>query len=151
VRFERFTAREAFVFSRNCQTLEISRQSRGGVTQRNLLAGSDDHLTQSGAGDGSHVPPHAPRLPRPGHSPRLGDPPRLTWRVSNTMTTDVCPGTQEAAIRDSGYPGSVHTNQGSQFTSTALVDLVQQHGIQLSMDGKGPGATTCSSRACGRV
>ena len=52
------------------------------------------------------------------------------------MTTDVCPGTQEAAIRDSGYPGSVHTNQGSQFTSTALVDLVQQHGIQLSMDGK---------------
>jgi len=32
VSFERFTAQEAFVFSRNCQTLGVPRQSRG-VTQ----------------------------------------------------------------------------------------------------------------------
>ena len=29
VSFERFTAQEAFVFSRNCQTLGVARQSRG--------------------------------------------------------------------------------------------------------------------------
>src|SRR5512137_1692854 len=29
VSFERFTAQEAFVFSRNCQTLGVPRQSRG--------------------------------------------------------------------------------------------------------------------------
>jgi hypothetical protein len=29
VSFERFTTQEAFVFSRNCQTLGVVRQSRG--------------------------------------------------------------------------------------------------------------------------
>jgi hypothetical protein len=29
VSFERFTTQEAFVFSRNCQTLGVARQSRG--------------------------------------------------------------------------------------------------------------------------
>jgi hypothetical protein len=31
----------------------------------------------------------------------------------------------------------LNTDQGSQFTGTAFVDQVQQHGIQVSMDGKG--------------
>ena len=31
----------------------------------------------------------------------------------------------------------MNTDQGSQFTGTTFVDLVQQHGIQISMDGKG--------------
>jgi putative transposase len=61
----------------------------------------------------------------------------LAWRLSNTMTTDVCLDALEAAIHDYGCPGILNTDQGSQFTSTAFVSLVQQHGIRLSMDGKG--------------
>jgi len=61
----------------------------------------------------------------------------LAWRLSNTMTVDCCLDALEAAIQDHGCPGILNTDQGSQFTSTAFVDLVQQHGIQLSMDGRG--------------
>jgi putative transposase len=61
----------------------------------------------------------------------------LAWRLSNTLTTDCCLAALEAAIRDHGCPGILNTDQGSQFTSTAFVELVQQHGIAFSMDGKG--------------
>ena len=61
----------------------------------------------------------------------------LAWRLSNTMTVDFCLDALEAAIRDYGLPEILNTDQGSQFTGTAFVGLVQQHGIQLSMDGKG--------------
>ena len=61
----------------------------------------------------------------------------LAWRLSNSLTTDCCLDALEAAIRDCGLPTILNTDQGSQFTGTAFVGLVQQHGIQLSMDGKG--------------
>ncbi len=61
----------------------------------------------------------------------------LAWRLSNSMTVDFCLDALEAAIRDSGPPGIVNTDQGSQFTGTAFVGLVREHGAQLSMDGKG--------------
>jgi len=61
----------------------------------------------------------------------------LAWRLSNSMTVDLCVDALEAAIHDWGIPQILNTDQGSQFTSTPFVGLVQQHGIQLSMDGKG--------------
>jgi putative transposase len=61
----------------------------------------------------------------------------LSWRLSNSMTTDFCLEALEAAVRDYGTPEILNTDQGSQFTGTAFVDQVQQHGIQVSMDGKG--------------
>jgi putative transposase len=61
----------------------------------------------------------------------------LAWRLSNTMTPDGCLDTLEAAMREYGSPGILNTDQGSQFTSTAFVSLVQVHSIALSMDGKG--------------
>jgi putative transposase len=61
----------------------------------------------------------------------------LAWRLSNSMTVDFCLDALEAAIRDFGPPGILNTDQGSQFTGTAFVRVVQQHGIQLSRDGKG--------------
>jgi putative transposase len=61
----------------------------------------------------------------------------LAWCLSNSLTTDCCLEALEAAIHDYGRPQILNTDQGSQFTSTAFVDLVQQHGIQLSMDGRG--------------
>jgi putative transposase len=61
----------------------------------------------------------------------------LAWRLSNTMTADFCLDALDSAIRDCGLPEILNTDQGSQFTGTAFVGVVQQHGIQLSMDGKG--------------
>ena len=61
----------------------------------------------------------------------------LSWRLSNSMTTDFCLEAIEAAIRDYGTPEILNTDQGSQFTGTAFVDQVQRQGIQVSMDGKG--------------
>ena len=61
----------------------------------------------------------------------------LAWRLSNSMTVDFCLDALEAAIRDYGSPGILNTDQGSQFTGTAFVGLVQQSGIALSMDDKG--------------
>lgn len=61
----------------------------------------------------------------------------LAWRLSNTLTTDCCLDALEAALHEYGCPEILNTDQGSQFTSTAFVDLVHQHGIALSMDGKG--------------
>jgi putative transposase len=53
------------------------------------------------------------------------------------MTVDFCLDAVEAMIRDCGLPTSLNTDQGSQFTGTAFVGLVQAHGLQLSIDGKG--------------
>lgn len=61
----------------------------------------------------------------------------LAWRLSNSMTAACCLDALEAAIRDSGLPEILNTDQGSQFTGTAFVGVVQQHGIRLSRDGKG--------------
>jgi putative transposase len=61
----------------------------------------------------------------------------LSWRLSNTLTTDFCLEAVEAAVQRYGVPEIFNTDQGSQFTSDAFVDLLQGHGIRLSMDGKG--------------
>ncbi len=36
-----------------------------------------------------------------------------------------------------GRPDIVNTDQGSQFTAQEFVDMVQSHGVKLSMDGRG--------------
>ena len=61
----------------------------------------------------------------------------LSWRLSNSLTTDFCIEAVEEAIQRHGKPEIFNTDQGSQFTSTEFVDLIQGHGIQVSMDGKG--------------
>ena len=61
----------------------------------------------------------------------------LAWRLSNTLTADCCLDALAAAIQTYGCPAILNTDQGSQFTGTVFVGMVQEHGIQLSMDGKG--------------
>ena len=61
----------------------------------------------------------------------------LSWRLSNSMTTDFCMEAVEEAIQGHGSPGIFNTDQGRQFTSTEFVSLIQGHGIQVSMDGQG--------------
>lgn len=61
----------------------------------------------------------------------------LSWRLSNTLTTDFCREALEEAIRNYGAPEIFNTDQGSQFTSSEFTDILKAHHIRISMDGKG--------------
>jgi putative transposase len=61
----------------------------------------------------------------------------LSWRLSNTMTTDFCIEAVEEAIQRYGKPDIFNTDQGSQFTSLEFTGLLKENGIAISMDGKG--------------
>ena len=61
----------------------------------------------------------------------------LAWRLSNTLTADPCVEALEEAILKYGPPEIMNTDQGSQFTSSAFICVLEQNGIQISMDGKG--------------
>lgn len=61
----------------------------------------------------------------------------LAWRVSITMDTDFCLEAVEEAIVRHGTPEVFNSDQGSQFTSQAFTGLLKEHGIAISMDGKG--------------
>lgn len=61
----------------------------------------------------------------------------LSWRLSNTMSTDACTDALEEAIARYGKPEIFNTDQGSQFTSEAFTGILKANGIQISMDGKG--------------
>ena len=61
----------------------------------------------------------------------------LSWRVSNTLTTDFCLDAVNEAIVRHGCPEIFNTDQGSQFTSQEFTGLLKTHEIRISMDGKG--------------
>ena len=61
----------------------------------------------------------------------------LSWRLSNTMTTDFCLDAVREAIARYGTPEIFNTDQGSQFTSAEFTGLLKEHGVRISMDGKG--------------
>ena len=60
----------------------------------------------------------------------------LAWRLSNTLDSDFCVEALRAALRR-GRPAIFNTDQGSQFTSLAFTGVLEQHGIAISMDGRG--------------
>jgi putative transposase len=61
----------------------------------------------------------------------------LSWRLSNTLTTDFCAEALEEALANYGTPEIFNTDQGCQFTSLEFTSILKQHGIAISMDGKG--------------
>jgi len=60
----------------------------------------------------------------------------LSWRLSNTLDASFCVEALEEALRK-GRPDIFNTDQGAQFTSEAFTGLLEQHGVRISMDGKG--------------
>ena len=60
----------------------------------------------------------------------------LSWRLSNTLDADFCVEALEEALSQ-GKPEIFNTDQGSQFTGEAFTGLLKQHGVRISMDGKG--------------
>jgi putative transposase len=61
----------------------------------------------------------------------------LSWRLSNTMDVSFCIEALEEALARFGKPEIFNTDQGSQFTSAAFTGVLEQAGIQISMDGRG--------------
>ena len=61
----------------------------------------------------------------------------LAWRLSNTMDTEFCVDALEEAIKRYGKPDIFNTDQGAQFTSEVFTGMLKNHGIRISMDGKG--------------
>lgn len=61
----------------------------------------------------------------------------LSWRLSNTLDPSFCVDALEEALMTYAAPDIFNTDQGSQFTSAAFTSVLEQHGIRISMDGKG--------------
>jgi len=64
----------------------------------------------------------------------------LSFRLSNTQDVTLCVGGLEQALKRYGVPEIFNTDQGSQFTSLAFTQCLKDHGIQISMDGRGRAA-----------
>jgi putative transposase len=61
----------------------------------------------------------------------------LSWRVSNTLDTTFCIEALQEALSTFGAPEIFNTDQGAQFTSEAFTGVLRDHGVRISMDGKG--------------
>jgi putative transposase len=61
----------------------------------------------------------------------------LAWRLSNTQDAQFCVEALEEAIDRYERPEIFNTDQGSQFTGSAWTDVLKEHEIRISMDGKG--------------
>ena len=59
----------------------------------------------------------------------------VAWRLSNTLDADFCVETLEEAL-SKGKPEVFNTDQGSQFTSEGFTELLEEHGVSISMDGE---------------
>ena len=61
----------------------------------------------------------------------------LSWRVSNTLDSDFCVDALTEALSRYGRPEIFNTDQGAQFTSRAFTNLLKEHKVAISMDGRG--------------
>jgi len=61
----------------------------------------------------------------------------LSWRLSNTLSTQFCLESLDEALERYGKPEIFNTDQGCQFTSEDFTDRLKGAGIAISMDGKG--------------
>ena len=67
------------------------------------------------------------------HSRRI-----LSWELSNTLDTRFCLRALEKAVAEAGaLPEIFNTDQESQFTSRAFLEVLISEGIRISMDGVG--------------
>jgi putative transposase len=61
----------------------------------------------------------------------------LSWRVSNTLDSDFCNQALQEALKRYGKPEIFNTDQGAQFTSNGFTQILKDHEIAISMDGRG--------------
>lgn len=61
----------------------------------------------------------------------------LSWKLSNTMDISLTTGVLKEALALYPKPEIFNTDQGSQYTAKAHIDILKKHSIKISMDGKG--------------
>lgn len=61
----------------------------------------------------------------------------LSWELSNSMERHFCLEGTRKALEKYDKPLIFNTDQGSQFTSSDFVSLIESNGVAVSMDGKG--------------
>ena len=73
----------------------------------------------------------------------------LSWRLSITMDAAFCVETLEDAMARHGKPESSTPTRARSLPGRAFTGVLADNGIAISMDGKAPGGTTCSSSGYG--
>ena len=61
----------------------------------------------------------------------------LSWKLSNTMDISLTTGVLKEALSLYQKPEILNTDQGSQYTAKAHIDILKKHNIKISMDGVG--------------
>ena len=61
----------------------------------------------------------------------------LSWKLSNTMDISLVTGVLKEALVLYPKPEIFNTDQGSQYTAKAHVNILKKHNIKISMDGVG--------------
>jgi putative transposase len=61
----------------------------------------------------------------------------LAWRLSNTLESGFCVDCLEQALRGYAAPAIFNSDQGCQFTADTFTAVLKDHGISISMDGRG--------------
>jgi putative transposase len=60
----------------------------------------------------------------------------LSWQLSNTLDVQFCLDALDFSLQQ-GTPQIFNTDQGSQFTSLSFTNVLLEHNIQISQDGRG--------------
>ena len=61
----------------------------------------------------------------------------LSWKLSNTMDITLTTSILNEALAFYPKPEIFNTDQGSQYTAKAHINILKKHNIKISMDGKG--------------
>ncbi len=61
----------------------------------------------------------------------------LSWKLSNTMDITLTTNVLNEALAFYSKPEIFNTDQGSQYTAKAHINILKKHNIKISMDGKG--------------
>ena len=61
----------------------------------------------------------------------------MGWNISVILDTDLCEQALDNALLSGAKPEIVNIDQDCQFISESWCNLLNQHGIKISMDGKG--------------
>ena len=103
-----------------------------------LLRDLTHRSCQPGVGGRHHLRSHGPRVYVPGGGHGLAQPQgSLLASFQYPGIGFLCGGAPGSPAAAMGRPEIFNTDQGSQFTSTAFTQVLKDHGIGISMDGRG--------------
>lgn len=61
----------------------------------------------------------------------------LSWEASTTLDSSFCVSALEEALVIHGSPEIFNTDHGAQYTDREFTKVLKNHGIRISMDGRG--------------